>query len=106
VGNLMGAQQPAAARMSAKISIMLGLGVMTICGVIIMALKGPVARLFTHDAQVVKLMCDTAPFLAALQVTPHFLLGSRHVLVLCCDMHAHTQLSAPCKDHLAEAMRP
>ncbi|KAG5192353.1 mate-domain-containing protein [Tribonema minus] len=68
VGNLLGAQRPHLARVSAFIAVTAGVLFMFICGIIMLSAREVLGRLFTSDEDVVDAIAVIAPLAALFQV--------------------------------------
>lgn len=68
VGNEIGRGDQHAAKLAAKVAFVLGAGVMLVFALIFFAIPGPLARIFTHDVDVIAAAKTLIPLAALFQV--------------------------------------
>lgn len=68
MGNLLGAGFPATARLTGRISVVMGVAFMCVAGVLLLTLRSQLGLIFTQDPDIQHLMYAIAPIAALFQV--------------------------------------
>lgn len=71
VGNLLGAERPATARLTGRIAVVLGTAFMCVMGVLLLTLRYHLGAIFTEDPDIRCWMAVIAPIAALFQVTAY-----------------------------------
>ena len=63
VGNLLGAQRPQQAKVAAGVCLVIGMVVMLFCGLVLLAFRHSLGKIFTPDAKVVDIVAKLCPIM-------------------------------------------